>query len=64
MRRYSPTANPTYSTYVFLKTDQLPGESFDNFVIKLRAAIRDCDFGTVHEGMNINDRLLKDKIVL
>lgn len=61
---YSPTANPTYSTYVFLKTDQLPGESFDNFLIKLRAAIRDCDFGTEHEGMNINDRLLKDKIVL
>nr|XP_029724122.1 uncharacterized protein K02A2.6-like [Aedes albopictus] len=61
---YSPTANPTYSTYVFLKTDQQPGESFDDFLIKLRAAIRDCDFGTEHEGMNINDRLLKDKIVL
>lgn len=61
---YNTTANPTYSTYVFLKTDQQPAESFDNFLIKLRAAIRDCDFDTVHEGMNINDRLLKDKIVL
>ena len=38
---FSPTANPTYSTYVFLKTDQAPGESFDSFLIKLRTAILD-----------------------
>ncbi|KAL1398057.1 hypothetical protein pipiens_009259 [Culex pipiens pipiens] len=61
---FSPTANPTYSTYVFLKTDQLPGESFDNFLIKLRTAILDCDFETTHENMTISERLLKDKIVL
>ncbi|EDS38421.1 conserved hypothetical protein [Culex quinquefasciatus] len=61
---FSPTANPTYSTYVFLKTDQLPGESFDNFLVKLRTAILDCDFETTHENMTISERLLKDKIVL
>lgn len=50
---YSPTTNPTYSTYVFLKTDQQPGESFDDFLIKLRAAIRDCDFGTEHPKLTL-----------
>ncbi|KAL1378982.1 hypothetical protein pipiens_015233 [Culex pipiens pipiens] len=61
---YNPTANPTYSTYVFLKTDQGPDESFDAFLIKLRQAIVDCDFNTVQEGTTTEERLLKDKIVL
>lgn len=61
---FNPTANPTYSTYIFLKTDQGADESFDSFLIKLRQAIVDCDFNTAHEGMSTEDRLLKDKIVL
>ncbi|XP_065079126.1 uncharacterized protein LOC135702065 [Ochlerotatus camptorhynchus] len=61
---FNPTANPTYSTYIFLKTDQGPDESFDSFLIKLRQAIVVCDFNTPQEGMSTEDRLLKDKIVL
>lgn len=55
---FTPQANTTYERYTFNKMTQMEGESFDEFLTKIKSQSRKCEFGDLH------DSLLKDKIII
>lgn len=54
----------TYNTYVFFNTNQEDGQSFEDYLIDLKMKIKLCDFNTVQNNMTLEDRLLRDKLIL
>jgi hypothetical protein len=55
---FAPKINLTYERYLFNKMVQEPGESFDEFLTKLRNQSKKCSFG------DLADHLLSYKIVV
>lgn len=55
---FTPQANITYERYLFNRIVQQEGETFDEFLTKIRTQSAKCDYGVIH------DSLLRDKIVI
>ncbi|KAJ8030740.1 hypothetical protein HOLleu_27229 [Holothuria leucospilota] len=57
-KNFEPTRNVIYERYKFNTADQLPNESIDEYVTRLRHLSKSCDFGA------LTDDLICDRIVL
>lgn len=55
---FTPKSNTTYERYTFNKMMQVEGESFDEFLTKLKSQSGKCQFANLH------DSLLTDKIII
>lgn len=55
---FTPKTNITYERYQFNRMSQEEGETFDEFLTKIKAQSAKCEFGTLH------DSLLRDKIII
>ncbi|XP_052123546.1 uncharacterized protein K02A2.6-like [Frankliniella occidentalis] len=55
----APEKNETYIRFIFNKTRQQEGETFDHFLTEAKKRIKDCGFG----GGELEDGLLRDRIV-
>lgn len=54
---FTPKSNPFYERYLFHRMNQEEGESFDEFLTKIRAQSSKCELGPMH------DTFLTDKII-
>lgn len=55
---FTPKLNPTYERYQLNRMVQEDGESFDEFLTKIKGQSSKCELGTLH------DTLLTDKIII
>lgn len=55
---FLPKTNTAFETLVFNNIKQDANESFDDFLIRAQTQIKKCEFG------NLEDRLLRDKIII
>ncbi|XP_055710577.1 uncharacterized protein LOC129806196 [Phlebotomus papatasi] len=53
--------NPAYEAWVFNKSDQEEGETFTDYVTKLKAQVKRCSF--TETGSNLVNRLVRDRII-
>lgn len=54
---YTPYKNTTYIRWVFGSTNQIIGQSIDQYVMILKEKIRNCEYG------ELSDSLLRDRII-
>ena len=57
-KHFIPQRNVLYERFVFNSTVQKPGETIDEYVVRLRQMADSCDFGT------LKDSLIRDRIVI
>ena len=55
---FKPKRNVVYERFVFNSRLQNPGESFDNYVTRLRKCASSCEFGL------LTDELIRDRLVI
>ncbi|XP_061185196.1 uncharacterized protein K02A2.6-like [Saccostrea echinata] len=55
---FMPKTNVIYERYIFNTADQMPNESFDDYLCRLRELAKTCEFG------DIMDQMIRDRIVL
>lgn len=55
---FSPKINITFERYKFNKMSQLMGETFDDYITRLKSQSVNCNFDALH------DELLRDKIII
>jgi hypothetical protein len=57
-QHFSPRSNKTYEQYLFNKIAQKPGQKFDDYLIGVKLATKNCNFE------DLKDSLIRDKIVM
>lgn len=60
----TPRINECFERYNFLKRNQKEAETFEHFLTNLKHLIRSCNYNTINANETVEDKALRDKIVM